>query len=68
MLQDFRSGEFILGVVQLSDYVVCWIGAIAKHWEVISGYDAMQERVNELVEKGVKEDDIVVGEITKDTE
>ena len=52
----------------MSDYVVCWVGAIAKHWEVISGYDAMQERVNELIEKGVKEDDIVVGEITKDTE
>jgi len=52
----------------LSDYVVCWLGVIAKHWEVISGYDAMQERVSELIEKGVNEDDIVVGEITKDTE
>ena len=52
----------------MSNYVVCWMGVIAKHWEVIDGYDAMQERVNDLVEKGVKEDDIVVGEITKDTE
>jgi hypothetical protein len=52
----------------MNNYVVCWLGAIAKHWEVVSGYDAMQERVSDLVEKGVKEDDIVVGEITKDTE
>jgi hypothetical protein len=51
----------------MNDYVVCWIGAIAKHWEVVSGYDAMQERVSDLVKNGVSEDDIVVGEVTDDT-
>lgn len=51
----------------MNDYVVCWLGAIAKQWEVVSGYDAMQERVSDLVENGVSEDDIVVGEITGDT-
>ena len=51
----------------MNDYVVCWLDAIAKHWEVVSGYDAMQERVSDLVKNGVSEDDIVVGEITDDT-
>lgn len=51
----------------MSNYVVCWFGVMTKYWEVVSGYDAMQERVSELIEKGVKEDDIVVGEITDDT-
>lgn len=52
----------------MSNYVICWEGAVAQHWEVVDGYDAMQERVSQMIEDGLKEDDIVVGEITSDTE
>jgi hypothetical protein len=58
----------------MNDYVVCWKEpmknwptSIGPKWEVVSGYDAMQERVSDLVEDGILEDDIVVGEITNDT-
>jgi len=44
-----------------------WPTSIGPKWEVVSGYDAMQERVSDLVEDGILEDDIVVGEITDDT-
>jgi len=64
------------------NYVVCWsvfrctvlslfpgrVGQSVenKFWEVISGEDAMQIRVSELVESGVLIEDIVVGEIGVD--
>ena len=64
------------------NYVICWsvdkrywrsslFGIVGrsvenKFWEVISGEDAMQIRVSELVESGVLIEDIVVGEIGVD--
>ena len=64
------------------NYVVCWsvfrctvwslfserVGRSVenKFWEVISGEDAMQIRVSELVESGILIEDIVVGEIGVD--
>lgn len=51
----------------MNDYVVCWIDSNHPKWKVVSGYDAMQELVSDLVYQGIKEDDIVVGEITEDT-
>jgi hypothetical protein len=50
----------------VGDYVVCWVLTEA-HWEVISGEDAMQVRVSELIDLGISEEDIVVGQITEDT-
>ena len=56
------------------NYVICWsvfrrwMLCENKFWEVISGEDAMQIRVSELVESGVLIEDIVVGEIGVDTE
>jgi len=53
----------------MSDYVVCWNSGHAvahAHWEVVSGYDAMQQRVDEL-SNSHQIGDIVVGEITEDT-
>jgi hypothetical protein len=50
-------------------YLIAWTKKGVKDWEVVSGYDAMQERVSELVdEEGLDADeDIVVGEINDDT-
>lgn len=48
------------------DYVVCWTESQKRFWEVISGLDAMQERISELVYSGIQENEIVVGEITED--
>ena len=54
----------------MSDYVVCWRqGEAVPHvfWEVVSGEDAMQQRVDEL-SNSHQIGRIVVGEITEDTE
>jgi hypothetical protein len=51
----------------VGDYIVCWVTYDSKHWEVISGEDAMQQRVSELSDLGISDEDIVVGEITEDT-
>jgi len=54
----------------MSDYVVCWVWGNAvphRFWEVVSGEDAMQQRVDEL-SNSHQIGDIVVGEITEDTE
>ena len=47
-------------------YVVCWVEGNTRNWEVVSGEDAMQQRVDELNSFFIE--DIVVGEITEDTE
>lgn len=53
-------------------YLIAWEVNGIKNWEVVSGCDAMQERVSELVyelggfEGGFDGDDVVVGEITED--
>ena len=52
----------------MSNYVVCWSDEDHQYWVVIDGYDAMQVQVSELVESGYNAEDVVVGEITKDTE
>lgn len=33
-------------------YVICWHNEDASDWEVIDGEDAMQQRVNELLNEG----------------
>lgn len=56
-------------------YLVAWqtwpisdpIKEAQRDWEIIDGEDAMQIRVSELIESGVREQDIVVGEITENT-
>lgn len=48
-------------------YLVCWTEGNLKDWVLVSGYDAMQVFVSELIEGGVKEEDIVCGEQTEDT-
>ena len=52
------------------DFSVVELEVNTKHWEVVSGEDAMQQRVSELNASGfdTPENDIVVGEITEDTE
>jgi hypothetical protein len=51
----------------VGDYIVCWVGDDGRYWEVVSGEDAMQQRVSELSDSGICDEDIVVGEITEDT-
>jgi len=46
-------------------YTVCWEDTYGERfWEVISGEDAMNIRVNQLCESGIVEEDIIVGKIT----
>lgn len=50
----------------MSDYVVCWVwGEAVPHafWEVVSGEDAMQQKVDEL-SNDHQASRIVVGKIT----
>ena len=54
----------------MSDYVVCWgQGEAVPHvfWEVVSGEEAMQQKVDEL-SNSHQIGRIVVGKITEDTE
>lgn len=56
-------------------YLIAWVKTTTwnsesetiKNWEVVDGEDAMQIRVSELIDEGVREKDIVVGEITENT-
>ena len=34
-----------------------------KLWEVVSGYDTMQERVYEITKSGILNENVIVGEI-----
>ena len=34
-----------------------------KLWEVVSGYDAMQERVDKIIKSGILNENVIVGEI-----
>ena len=47
-------------------YIVCWTEGLESRWEVISGLDAMQQYVSDLINAGVAENDIVCGEVTED--
>ena len=50
-------------------YVVCWVEGNTRNWVEVSGKDAMWRKVSELNASGFDTpDDIVVGEITEDTE
>ena len=54
----------------MSDYVVCWVwGNAVAHafWEVVSGDDEMQQKVDEL-SNDHQASLIVVGKITEDTQ
>lgn len=42
-------------------YLIAWIDQGTKQWEVVSGEDAMQIRVSELIASGISDDDIIVG-------
>lgn len=48
---------------QSNNYVICWTASAGPKWEVVSGYDAMDIRVSEIVDSGVESDDIVVGSV-----
>jgi len=50
----------------MTDFIVCWSVDDEEYWEVIDGEDAMQERVDRLVDCGVNDEDIVIGQLWKD--
>lgn len=51
----------------MANYVICWEDEFReKIWEIWSGEDAMQERIDEITKSGILSDDIVVGEIVSE--
>jgi hypothetical protein len=45
-------------------WVVCWEDNYGEQlWEVVSGEDAMQIRVDEIVKSGILAEDIIVGQL-----
>lgn len=50
-------------ILEKSMWTICWEDSYGERfWEVISGEDAMHQRVNELVKFSIV-DEVVVGEI-----
>jgi hypothetical protein len=46
-------------------FVICWEYNYEKLWEVVSGEDAMQIRVDEIVKSGILSKDIIVGDCSE---
>jgi hypothetical protein len=45
-------------------WTICWEDIYGERlWEIVSGEDAMQIRVNEIAKSGILANDIVVGKI-----
>jgi hypothetical protein len=48
-------------------YIVAWSVFTSEgeipYWEIVDGEDAMQIRVNELIDDGCSEDEIIVGSV-----
>lgn len=45
-------------------WAICWEDIYGERfWEVVSGEDAMHQRVDELLKSGIAEEEIVVGKI-----
>lgn len=52
----------------MNDYLIAWHDGEYQRWEIVSGGDAMQERVDDIARIwDLSVDDIVVGEITENT-
>lgn len=61
MKKDIYTDQ-VIDEENYSYFVVCWTENDAEHWEVIDGWDAAQERISDLVESGIDEEEIVFAE------
>lgn len=44
-------------------WIICWEDKFGERlWEVVSGQDAMQIRVDEIVKSGILSENIIIGE------